>query len=71
MGYGQGICNPIENLTKHQPSMLEGWCLVRRNLPGGCPDTKFVVIEVGELGPFTPGLSAELLGKSDPTSFES
>src|SRR3989440_12042999 len=61
----------MENLTKHQPSMLEGWYLVKGNLPGGCPDPKFVVIEVGELGPFAPGLSAELLGQSDPTSFES
>ena len=61
----------MENRSKNQPSMLEGWFLERRNLPGGCPDTKFVVIEVGELGPFAPGFSGELLGKSDPTSFKS
>src|SRR5436853_1735754 len=40
----------MENHSKHQPSMREGWCLERGNLPGGCPDTKFVVIKVGELG---------------------
>src|SRR6266704_3613468 len=61
----------MEKISNNQPSMREGWLLERGNLPGGCPDTKFVVIEVGEQGLFTPGLSAELLGKSDPTSFES
>src|SRR2546421_173844 len=61
----------MEKLSKNQPSMLEGWFFERGNLPGRCPDPKFVVIEVGELGPFAPGFSGKLLGKSDPTSFES
>src|SRR5205807_4910572 len=56
--------------SPNQPSRMEGWFGERGNLPGGCPDPKFVVIEVGELGPFAPGFSGELLGKSDPTSFE-
>src|SRR5258708_24820301 len=38
---------------------------------GKCPDAEFVAVGVGELGPFAPGFSGELLGKSDPTSFES
>ena len=50
--------NEQEKITKNQPSMLEGWFSVRGDLPGGCPDTKFVVIEVAELGPFAPGFSA-------------
>jgi len=50
---------------------MEGWFFEGGNLPGGCPDTKFVVIEVGELRPLAPWFSSELLGKSDPTSFES
>src|SRR5439155_5010237 len=58
-------------LSLNQPTSMEGWFRERGNLPGGCPDTKFVVIEVGDLGPFTPGLSRELLGNSDPASFES
>src|SRR5437016_4774119 len=49
---------------------MEGWFLERGNLPGGRPDTKFVVIEVGELGPFAPRFSGEFLGKRDPTGFE-
>src|SRR5207248_341967 len=40
------------------------------NLPGGCPDAKFVAVGVGELRPFAPGFRAQLLGKSDPTSFQ-
>ena len=61
----------MEKVSKNQPSSMEGRFLERGNLPGGCPDTKFVGIEVGELGPFAPGFSGEFLGKSDPTSFES
>src|SRR5882672_6382390 len=60
----------MEKISKNQPSSMEGWFLERGNLPGGCPDTKFVVIGVAELGPFAPWLSGEFLGKSDPTSFE-
>ena len=40
------------------------------DLPGRCPDAEFVAIGVGELCPFTPGFSAQLLGKRDSTSFE-
>ena len=40
------------------------------NLPGRCPDAEFVAVRVGELRPFAPGFSAQLLGKRDPTSFE-
>ena len=60
----------MEKLSPNQPSMLEGWFGERGNLPGGCPDPKFVVIEVGELGPFAPGFRAQLSGQSDPTTFE-
>src|SRR5262245_9835347 len=42
----------------------------QENLPGRCPDTEFVAIGVGELCPFAPGFSAQLLGNSDSTSFE-
>src|SRR4051812_29410176 len=61
----------MEKLSPNQPSRMEGWFGERGNLPGGCPDPKFVVIEGAELGPFAPGFSGELLGKSDSTSFES
>jgi hypothetical protein len=61
----------MEKISKNQPSMLEGWFLERGNLPGRCPDAEFVAVGVGELGPFAPGFSGELLGNSDPTSFES
>ena len=40
------------------------------NLPGRCPDAKFVAVGIGELCPFAPGFSAQLFGKSDSTSFE-
>src|SRR5712691_8219456 len=40
------------------------------NLPGRCPDAEFVAVGVGELRPFAPGFSVQLLGKSDTTSFE-
>ena len=39
-------------------------------LPSRCPDSKFVVIRVGKLRPFAPGLGGEFLGQPDPTSFE-
>src|SRR6266480_553703 len=39
-------------------------------LPGRCPDAEFVAVGVGELSPFAPGFRAQLLGKSDSTSFE-
>src|SRR5579884_36218 len=46
-------------------------CLFERGkLPSGCPDPKFVAVEVGELCPFAPGFSGEFLGQRDPTSFE-
>src|SRR5450432_2290920 len=47
---------------------MEGWFL--ESLPGRCPDPKFVVIKVSELGPFARGLRAEFLRNSDSTSFE-
>lgn len=40
------------------------------NLPGRCPDAKFVAVGIGELCPFAPGFRAELFGKRDSTSFE-
>ena len=60
----------MENISNNLPPLLEGRLLERENLPGGRPDAKFVFIEVGELSPFAPWFSGELLGKSDPTSFE-
>ena len=60
----------MEKLSPNPPSRMEGGFGERGNLPGGCPDPKFVVIEVRELSPFAPGLGGEFLGQSDPTSFE-
>src|SRR5258708_30717820 len=45
-------------------------CRGKGNLPGRCPDAEFVAVRIGELRPFAPGFSAQLLGKIDPTSFE-
>jgi hypothetical protein len=61
----------MKKIFKNQPSSMDDWFLERGNLPGGCPDTKFVVIQISELGPFAPGLGSKFLGKSDATSFES
>jgi hypothetical protein len=43
---------------------------VEGNLPGGCPDAKFVAVGICELCPFAPGFTAQFLGYSDPSSFE-
>jgi len=43
---------------------------VEGKLPGRRPDAEFVAVGVGELRPFAPGFSAQLLGKRDPTRFE-
>ena len=40
------------------------------NLPGRCPDTEFVAVGVGELSPFAPGFSTQLMGYIDSTSLE-
>lgn len=59
-----------EKIAQDQPSGLQVGPERRGNLPGGRPDAKFVAIEVGELGPFAPWLSAQFMGHRDPTGFE-
>src|SRR5690348_8420097 len=43
-----------KSLKTTLPCQKGGFERARGNLPGRCPDTKFVAIEVDELGPFAP-----------------
>src|SRR5690349_13491119 len=60
-----------QSLFFQKPSLHGGgWVFGKGNLPGRCPDAEFVAVGIGELSPFAPWFSAQLLRKSDPTSFE-